>query len=104
MYATEPNLGGLLPSDLDGPPPPSFTPNYFVTVDDAARGYSPDRVQVWQLYVDWTNPSLNSTCTRLAVLPVAAVDLRMCGSRNCIPQPGTIVGLDSLAGQMMHRL
>jgi hypothetical protein len=105
MYEADPNLGGLLPSDLDGPPPPSFAPNYFVTVDDDAWGYTPrDQVQVWQLHVDWTNPALNSTFTRSAVLPVAAVDLRMCGSRNCIPQPGTLVGLDPLAGQMMHRL
>jgi hypothetical protein len=105
MYAADPNLGGLLPSDLDGPPPPSFTPNFFVTVDDDAWGYSPDQVQVWQFHADWTDPSANSTFTGPEVLAAAAMDLRMCnGSRNCIPQPFTSVGLDPLAGQMMHRL
>jgi hypothetical protein len=105
LYSRDPNLSGLLPSDLDGPPPPSSTPNYFVTMDDDAFGYSPDQVQVWQFHVDWTNPSMNSTFSRSALLPVADIDLNMCsGSRNCIPQPGTSRGLDAIAGQMMHRL
>jgi hypothetical protein len=105
LHGQDPNLGGLLPSDLDGPPPPSFTPNYFVTVDDDAWGYSPDQVQVWQFHVDWANPSANSSFTRSALLPAAAMDLGMCGgSRNCVPQPVTSVGLDPAAGQMMHRL
>jgi hypothetical protein len=104
LYSLDPHLGGLLPSDLDGPVPPSGAPNYYVTMDDNAWGYSPDQVQVWQFHVDWVNPT-SSTFTRSAVLPIAPVDLTMCGgARSCIPQPGTATGLDALAGQMMHRL
>ena len=29
-------VGGLMPADLDGPPPPAGAPNYFVDVDDRA--------------------------------------------------------------------
>jgi hypothetical protein len=105
LYGRDPNLGGLLPSDLDGPSPPAGAPNFFVTIDDDAWGYSPDQVQVWQFHVDWANPSTNSTFTNAAVLSVAAVDFEMCGGwRSCIPQPDTLGGLDPIAGQMMHRL
>jgi hypothetical protein len=105
LYSLDPNLGGLLPSDLDGPPPPASSPNYLVTMDDDLWGYSPDQLQVWQFHVDWANPVANSTFTRSGLLPIEAVDLSLCsGLRNCIPQPVTTRGLDPIAGQMMHRL
>jgi hypothetical protein len=105
LYSSDPNLGGLLPADLDGPPPPALAPNYFVTMDDDAWGYSPDQLQVWQFHVDWVNPAADSTFTRSVLLPIAAVDLSLCGGfRNCIPQPATPWGLDPIAGQMMYRL
>src|SRR5581483_5704890 len=46
LYNTDPNLGGMLPSHLNGPnPPPAGSPNYVVQVDDNAWGYSPDQLQ-----------------------------------------------------------
>ena len=40
LSSTDPNLGGMLPADLDGPAPPAGSPGYFVQMDDDAWGYS----------------------------------------------------------------
>jgi len=104
LYSLDPNLGGMLPSDLDGPVPPSGAPNIFTQVDDDAWGYSPDQIQFWTFHVDWSNTAL-STFTNLVNLPVAAFDSNMCGyARNCIPQPGTGARLDAIADRLMYRL
>jgi hypothetical protein len=116
------NLGGLLPSSLDGPPPPVGTPNYFTQVDDGAW-FTPavaDRLQIWPFHVDWgadppaasfgpsqaTDPDVSSI-----VLPTAPFDSNMCGYQpNCIPQPGTDIfgfpspAVDALSDRLMHRL
>ena len=51
LFTTDPNLGGMLPSTLDGLAPPAGTPNYFVQFDDDAWGYSPDQLQIWEASV-----------------------------------------------------
>ena len=103
MYNTDANLGGMLPSDLDGPVPAAGTPNYFLQVDDNAWGYSPDQVQLWKFAVDWNNTA-NSKFTKVGTLPVTAFDSNMCaGSRNCIPQPGG-TKVDAIADRAMYRL
>ena len=104
LYSVDRNLGGMLPSDLDGPAPPAGTLNYFVEVDDDAWGYSPDQLQIWGFHVDWTTPS-NSTFTKLGVLTTAPFDSNMCGySRNCVPQPGTTRKVDAISDRLMYRL
>ncbi len=45
MGSVDLNLGGMLPTDLDGPPPPVGTPAPFVQIDDDAWGYS---IQQWR--------------------------------------------------------
>lgn len=103
LYSRDPNLGGMLPSDLDGPAPAAGTPNYFVEVDDDAWGYSPDQLQVWEFKTDWTTPA-NSTFTNVQNLGVTAFDSNMCGgARNCIPQPGG-TKVDAIADRLMYRL
>jgi hypothetical protein len=103
LYSLDPNLGGMLPSDLDGPTPPSGAPNYFSQMDDDAWGYSPDQLQVWEFHVDWASPT-NSTFTRVAQLGTAVFDSNMCGySRNCIPQPGG-TNVDAISDRLMYRL
>lgn len=103
LYGTDPNLGGMLPSDLDGPAPADGTPNYFVQIDDNAWGYSPDQIQLWQFKTDWSITS-NTKFTKVGALPVTAFDSNMCGgSRNCIPQPGG-TKLDAIADRAMFRL
>jgi hypothetical protein len=112
------NLGGMLPSHLQGPvPPPDGTPNYFVQVDDDAwlppgdpYGPDTDRLQVWAFQVSWEDPP-SSTFTQVGVLPTEPFDSNMCGySPNCIPQPGVDIlnqpspPVDALADRLMYRL
>ncbi|MGE5243729.1 MAG: CARDB domain-containing protein [Betaproteobacteria bacterium] len=105
LGAVDINLGGMLPADLDGPPPPAGSPDYFVQVDDDAWGYAAqDELQLWRFHVDWSNPSASSF-TGPTLLPTAPFDSNMCGySHNCIPQPGTTARLDALADRLMYRL
>jgi len=104
LYNTDRNLGGMLPSDLDGPAPPAGAPNYFAQIDDSAWGYSPDQVQIWDFHVDWSNPT-SSTFTKWGVLGTAAFDSNLCGyARNCIPQPGTDAKVDAISDRLMYRL
>ncbi|MBI3457071.1 MAG: DUF11 domain-containing protein, partial [Candidatus Rokubacteria bacterium] len=104
LFSVDPTLCGMLPSHLNGPPPPAGSPNYFVQVDDDAWGYAPDQLQVWQFHVDWADPA-NSTFTRAALLPTAPFDSSMCGyAPNCIPQRGTGARLDALSDRLMYRL
>ncbi len=103
LYSTDPNMGGMLPSDLDGPAPAAGTPNYFVEPDDNAGGFPQDQVQVWAFHVDWANTA-NSTFSRVATLATAAFDSNMCnGARACIPQQGTTAKLDAIADRAMYR-
>ena len=98
------NLGGMLPSDLDGPPPPAGAANYFMQVDDDAWGYAPDQLQVWRFQVDWAAPA-NSTFTHVASLPTAPFDSNLCAlGENCIPQPGVSAKLSPLSDRLMYRL
>jgi Fibronectin type III domain len=104
LYGVDPNLGGMLPSELDGAAPPAGSPNYFVQVDDDAWGYSPDQLQAWKFAVNWTSPS-SSTFTLHRTLATAAFDSNMCSyARSCIPQAGTSTKLDAISDRLMYRL
>lgn len=104
LFSVDATLGGMLPSDVDGPAPPAGTPNYFAEFDDNAWGYSPDQVQIWAFHVDWTTPA-NSTFTKVVALPTQAFDSNMCNySSHCIPQPGTTAKVDALSDRFMYRL
>ncbi len=108
LFGVDPNLGGMLPSDLDGPAPPNGAPNTFAEADDNANGYPQDQLDLWSFHVDWTTPA-NSTFTHNVSLATAAMDTNMCGySRNCIPQPpfsgNKTQGLDALSDRIMYRL
>lgn len=112
LYGVNPNFGGALPSDLDGPiPPPPASPNFFVEVDDDAWGWGIDRLSLWRFHVDWTNPAASTI--GLAGQPDAVIDLTaaghgfdssMCGgSSACIAQPGGSF-VDPLSDRLMYRL
>jgi hypothetical protein len=104
LYSVDSNLGGLLPADLDGSPPPAGAPNPFVAVDDDGRGRPLDQLEIWNFHTDWVTPN-NSTFNKVAALATAPFDSHMCGdSRSCIPQPGTTVGVDAIADRLMYRL
>ena len=103
LFRTDENLGGMLPSHLEGSAPPAGEPNYYIQVDDDDWGYSPDQLQMWQFHVDWNNTS-NSSFTHATNIPVSAFDANMCEySRNCIPQPGG-TDLDVISDRLMYRL
>ena len=103
LYSTDPNLGGMLPSDLDGTAPPAGTPNYFAQIDDNAWGYPADQLEIWKFQTNWSQPA-SSTFTLASILPTASFDGNMCGgSRNCIPQPGG-TKVDAIADRLLFRL
>lgn len=93
---------GLLPGDIDGTtPPPAGAPNPIVGFED---NIGTDYIDTWDFHVDWVTPG-SSTLTGPTQLVAAPFDTNLCGySSDCIPQPGTAVGLDSLAFYMMYRL
>lgn len=104
LYGTDPNLGGMLPGNLQGTTlPAAGTPNYFTLFDDDAWGYSPDQLQVWAFHTDWVTPA-NSTFTHVVDLPTSAFDSEVCTgySRDCIPQPGTTQKVDAISDRLMY--
>ncbi len=107
LFSVNANLGGMLPSDWDGPTaPPAGAPNVFAEIDDDAWGYTggQDQIWLWKFQTTWGS-SPTATFTSLATLPTAAFDANLCGyARNCIPQPGTTVKLDALSDRAMFRL
>lgn len=107
LYQVNSNFGGLLPSDLDGPPPPPGTPNYFAEVDDERIMGPADAIRLWEFHVDWTNPS-NSTFGQAgkpdALLPVTNFTPLCVSISSCIPQPGISQGLDAIGDRLMYRL
>jgi hypothetical protein len=97
------NFGGMLPSDLDGPPPPAGTPNYFAEVDDSSWIGPEDAMRIWEFHVDWTitnNSTFGISGNPNAILTVANFNPLY----SDIPQPDTYQGLDNLADRLMHRL
>jgi hypothetical protein len=103
LFGVNSNLGGMLPSDLDGPVPPAGAPNLFSEMDDTSFGFPQDQLQLWEFHADFATPN-NSTFTHLVDLATAAFDPNMCGfSRTCIPQPGG-VAVDAISDRLMYRL
>lgn len=109
--ATNLDYGGMLPSDLDGPPPTMGTPNYFMEWDDSAWLGDPyDTLRIWEFKTDWSNPAnttfgLNASFDPNYTISTTDVDPDLCGyNRSCIPQPGTAQGLDAISDRLMYRL
>ena len=99
----------ILPSDLDGVPPPEGTPNFFLrTVDDQQDVLDPtDRIEIYEARVDWTVPSF--TFSLVNSLTPAPFNVMVCnrnrgGVRDCIPQPDTTATLDALSNRPMMQL
>ncbi|HET9495365.1 MAG TPA: S-layer homology domain-containing protein [Chloroflexia bacterium] len=89
-----------LPSDLEGfDLPPAGAPNWFLTTtsDEWCDNAPPctDQILIREFHVDWTDPA-SSTFDEVARIDVAPFDAIVCPSRNCIPQPDTNIGIDSL--------
>jgi len=95
----------LQPSDLDGPSPPTGTPNFFVRMVDGGQFGGADRLEVFAFSVNWLGPS--ASFTPAATLPTAPFSAILCGSNffgTCVPQPGTAQKLETLPAWLMWRL
>jgi hypothetical protein len=112
LGAANMNYGGMLPSDLDGTPPPAGSPNYFAEWDDSTSslGDLQDTIRIWKFHTDWTTLAnttfgLNSSYDPDLKIATANVNPDMCGgARSCIPQPGTTQKLDAISDRLMYRL
>jgi hypothetical protein len=105
LFDFDPNLGGMLPSDFDGPRPPDGTPNTYIEVD-FPEGYPTDNdiLNVFEFHVDWNDPT-SSTFSGPLVLETDPFDPALCGfADTCIQQPGTTQRLEALSGVLMYRL
>ena len=88
----------LMPSDLDGPPPPPGTPNFFLRQVDGERFGGNDRLEIFAFSVDWTNPA-TSTFVQVSSLATDPFDSVLCSATllgACIPQPGVSQRLETL--------
>lgn len=96
----------LMPSDLDGPPPPPGTPNFFARQVDGEQFGGNDRLEIFAFQVDWNNPA-NSTFTNITNLNTQPFDSVLCNGGllgACVEQPGTGVRLETLTVWPMWRL
>ena len=101
------NTNFLNNADLDGKDlPPAGAPNIMM----AAGGRQLDSlfadsvINVWQLHVDWKDPS-KTTLSPVQRVPVAPYHY-LCNGQltNCVPQPGTDRHLDGQGDKLMARL
>ncbi|MEY2537281.1 MAG: large repetitive protein [Verrucomicrobiota bacterium] len=105
------SFGGMLPSYLDGPPPPAGSPNYFAEVDSQINTPSlgGDAMRIWKFHVDWTNTA-NSTFGMAGqpdfTLPVAMWTPAQCveSQGTCVQQLGSPYQLDVIGDRLMFRL
>ena len=95
----------LQPSNLEGPPPPSGTPNTIaMAFDDQTwgTGSNPDGYRLWYFKVNWSSP-LQSTLTALPQIDTAPFDANLCGFGPCVPQPAPGELLSTLGQFTMYR-
>jgi len=91
--------GGYLPSDLDGPTPPTNgTPGLFLTW----QNNNPGQLFLRKLTLDFTagTASLSSPTT----IAVANTTLACGNGGTCVPQKGTTQTLDTLGDRLMYRM
>lgn len=107
LVGTSPRVTRMLPLDLDGGvAPPPGSPGLFVrTVDDTQDNTDPtDRLEMWQLDVNFGNPG-SSVLSQLPDLLPASFTLLACAPsiRDCVDQPGVTEQLDALFNRAMRR-
>ena len=91
--------GGYLPSDLDGPTPPTDgTPGLFVTW----QSNNPGLLLLRKLALNFAA----GTATLSAATPISVASSTLaCGNGGtCVPQKGTAQPLDSLGDRLMYRM
>lgn len=93
-----------IPSDLDGPPPPSGTPHTVVALADDGIMGGDDRLELYTISVDWEDSTQNSSIEGPIHLPVASFDSDLCEAYyNCIKQKGTQQKIDPIMHWLIFR-
>ena len=104
---TPPKAGFFVPLPgcaADGTLPPAGTPCPIVSFEDNNWGTSfVDRVNIYNMTVNWALTTPTATITLGSQLPVAAFNSTYNSSWNDISQPGTTQKLDAIGGAMMYR-
>jgi hypothetical protein len=104
---TDPHFG-LLPSDLDGPPPPTCSPNYFASIfeDVSVPPTAVDQLRIWEFHANWADLGASWFSGPVSVPVFFGFDSRLCSGNGeaCIPQQDTTQRLDSWSDRPMHRL
>jgi len=103
-FTGETNL--LMPADLDGvTAPPAGSPGIFYTFKDNSYHGGSDRIEVFNLTVNWATPA-SSTFTLVNTIPIGSYTYTVCGFfvLSCIPQNGTTRRLDPVSEWPMFRL
>ncbi len=104
-----PDIGGVLPADIDGiAPPPAGAPGLFAYFTADEFGDPADGLRIFEFVPNFANPPA-STFTERAESPVlvAAFDPRSPAGRDDIEQPApasSAANLDAIADRLMHRL
>lgn len=111
LSSLDPSLFGMLPADLDGPPPPAGTPNYFVVGVADEAGAPRDALRIFEFHADFLNPAGSTFIERpespLITAPFDPVFLCTSSANPrdlCIPQPGTNAKLSVISDRLMFRL
>ncbi len=89
------------PVDNDGPFAPMGQPGIFITINDDAVGGGSDQLWIYELSVDWNNPSL-ATFNRVQQINVAPFDSNFGLNWENITQPGTTRKLDAVPQVLMN--
>lgn len=104
---TPPKSGFFVPLPgcaADGTLPPAGTPCPIVSYEDNNWGAAyVDRVNLYNMTVNWTPTTPTATITLASQLPVAAFNSTYNSSWNDVSQPGTTQKLDGIGGAMMYR-
>jgi uncharacterized repeat protein (TIGR01451 family) len=103
-FALGTDYGGMLPADLDGPPPATGTPGFFFMTTPAGT------LQIWEFKPNWSAPAssifgVGAGHTSNYTLTVATYT-DACTISTCafVPQSGTPTLLDTLGDRLMHRV
>ncbi|PYQ10587.1 MAG: hypothetical protein DMH00_10660 [Acidobacteria bacterium] len=107
LFSMDPDVGGMLASDLDGlNPPPLGSPAYFMNWRADEYGDPADALQLFQFHADFAHPAASTFTQRPeSRIPVPSFDPRAPG-RNAIEQPAASSSqfLDAIQDRFMHRL
>jgi hypothetical protein len=107
LAPADPRFYGLLPSDLDGAPPPTGTPHMFAAFAETPN----DHLNLWEFRVDFSTPGASTfgvnghPNTMLNTAPFSTNFGQLCVAFfHCVPQPETRIRVDTIADFLMFRL